>query len=419
MNKHVRIGFVATRLAQTDGVSLETAKWRHVLEGFGHACYCFAGETDWPPELSYVAPEAHFKHPAVQDLNRALFDTATRTPETSLTVERQKQALKDHLYRFIRQNCIQLLIAENVLSLPMHVPLGLALTEVIAETGLPAIGHHHDFAWERTRYAISAAGDYLRAAFPPSLPTLRHVVINSFAAHQLALRTSMNATLIPNVMDFEEPPPAPDDYAADLRTALGIGSGDFFVLQPTRIVPRKRIERAVEFARRLDLSCTLVISHASGDEGHAYLDYVQDFASTMGVRLVFAAPRVDFQRGMGPDGGKVYALADVYQRCDLVTYLSLVEGFGNAFLEAIYYRRPLVISGYDIFKIDILPKGFRVIEVDEFVDEAAVQKARAVLANPSLAAEMGERNYALGLRYYSFRTLERRLAILLDECLRG
>jgi glycosyltransferase involved in cell wall biosynthesis len=301
----------------------------------------------------------------------------------------------------------------------MHVPLGLALTEVIAETGMPAIAHHHDFVWERTRYAISAAGDYLRAAFPPSLPSLRHVVINSFAAHQLALRTSMNAVLIPNVMDFEHPPAGQDDYAADLRTSMCIGPGENLVLQPTRIVPRKRIERAVEFVRRLDLNCTLVVSHASGDEGHAYLDYVQDFAAAMGVRLVFAAPRVGAQRGVGADGSKVYALADVYQQADLVTYLSLVEGFGNAFLEAIYYRRPLVISGYDIFKIDILPKGFRVVEVDEFVDDASVLRARAVLTNPALAAEMCERNFALGLHYYSFRTLERRLAVLLEECLRG
>jgi mannosylglucosylglycerate synthase len=419
MNRHVRIGFVATRLAQTDGVSLETAKWCRVLSDFGHECHCFAGETDWAAEFSYVAPEAHFNYPAVQELNRALFGASTRLPETSLEVERQKQVLKDHLYRFIRQHGIQLLVAENVLSLPMHVPLGLALTEVIAETGMPAIGHHHDFVWERTRYAIGAAGDYLRAAFPPSLPTLHHVVINSFAAHQLALRTSMNSTLIPNVMDFEHPPSPLDDYGADLRTSLGIGPGQYLVLQPTRIVPRKRIERAVEFVRRVGLDCTLVISHASGDEGHAYLDYVQDFAAAMGVRLVFAAPRVDFQRGLGADGGKVYALSDVYQRSDLVTYLSLVEGFGNAFLEAIYYRRPLVISGYDIFKIDILPKGFRVIQVDEFVDEAAVKQARDVLASPDLAAEMCERNFALGRRYYAFHTLERRLAVLLDECLRG
>ena len=32
----LRIGFVSTRFAGTDGVSLETAKWATVLEGMGH-----------------------------------------------------------------------------------------------------------------------------------------------------------------------------------------------------------------------------------------------------------------------------------------------------------------------------------------------------------------------------------------------
>ena len=33
-----------------------------------------------------------------------------------------------------------------------------------------------------------------------------------------------------------------------------------------------------------------------------------------------------------------------------MTYPSSLEGFGNAFLEAIYYRKPLVMSAYEIFK---------------------------------------------------------------------
>jgi len=37
----------------------------------------------------------------------------------------------------------------------MHIPLGLALTEFLAETSLPCIAHHHDFYWERERFAIT------------------------------------------------------------------------------------------------------------------------------------------------------------------------------------------------------------------------------------------------------------------------
>ena len=77
---------------------------------------------------------------------------------------------------------IDLLIAENVLTIPMHVPLGVAITEFLAETRLPAIAHHHDFYWERTRFLVNSVGDYLRMAFPPNLPSIEHVVINSTTA---------------------------------------------------------------------------------------------------------------------------------------------------------------------------------------------------------------------------------------------
>ena len=38
------IGFVSTRFAGTDGVSLESSKWAEVLDKSGHACFWFAGE---------------------------------------------------------------------------------------------------------------------------------------------------------------------------------------------------------------------------------------------------------------------------------------------------------------------------------------------------------------------------------------
>ena len=46
------IGFVSTRFAGTDGVSLEAAKWAEVLDEAGHRCFWFAGELDKPAEIS-------------------------------------------------------------------------------------------------------------------------------------------------------------------------------------------------------------------------------------------------------------------------------------------------------------------------------------------------------------------------------
>jgi glycosyltransferase involved in cell wall biosynthesis len=411
----MQIGFVSTRLAGTDGVSLEARKWADVLSSLDHQCFCFAGEVDWPPERSYVVSEAHFNHPEVRALSESLFGHSVRSSETSQAVQALKGHLTSHLYRFVDAFAPDLLIVENALAIPMNVPLGLALTEFIAETEMPTIGHHHDFSWERARFWPNAASDYLCSAFPPTLPSVRHVVINSIAAEQLAFRIGVGSMLIPNVMDFESPPADSDDYAADLRSTLGIARDEWLILQPTRIVPRKGIERAIELVGRLSSPATLVISHASGDEGTAYKAYLQNYAKLMGVRVLFAADMFDHRRRETPDGRKVYDLRDVYQVADLVTYPSNLEGFGNAFLEAVYHRRPVVVNRYEVFKTDIQPKGFEVIAFDGFATQETVRQVEALLQDPARTAEVVERNYEVGQRYYSYRTLGRGLRGLLDN----
>ena len=53
-----RVAFVSTRIAGTDGVSLEIAKWAHVLERAGVECYYIAGDDllryAFPPTLPRI-----------------------------------------------------------------------------------------------------------------------------------------------------------------------------------------------------------------------------------------------------------------------------------------------------------------------------------------------------------------------------
>ena len=135
-----RIGFVSTRLAGTDGVSLETTKWAQILEALGHECFYFAGESDRPESHTIVAPEAHFTHPDISAINRDLFDDNVRSSKTTGLVHSIRFHLKHHLYHFITPFDINLLIIENALSIPMNIPLGLAITELVAETNIPTIG---------------------------------------------------------------------------------------------------------------------------------------------------------------------------------------------------------------------------------------------------------------------------------------
>lgn len=411
----LNIGFVSTRLAGTDGVSLESAKWSQILESQGHRCFYFAGQSDRPRERTYLVPEAHFKHPIIERIGADLFDDIYRQPTTSETVSALRRRLKQQVRCFVERFQIDLLIIENALSIPMNIPLGLALTEFITECRLPAIAHHHDFAWERPRFALHAAEDYLKAAFPPAISFIHHVVINSYAAEQVALRTGMRSSLIPNVMPFERPPPPPDEVTQSLRRELGIDQEEILLLQPTRVVPRKRIERAIELARKLAQPCCLLITHSSGDEGDTYQTYLQEYADLLGVRVLFAADRFNHQRGVRADGKPVFALADAYHEADLVTYPSTLEGFGNAFLEAIYYRRPLLMSRYEIFKTDIQPKGFEVIAFDDFIADDTVAAVIDLLNNPQLAETRADKNYRLGLKHFSFSVLERRLCALIEQ----
>jgi len=434
-----RIGIVSTRLSGTDGVSLEAAKWAAVLEGLGYSCFYLAGQLDRPPERSRLTPEAFFGHPDIDAINtvafsgtsdvteaadaehptirrRDYFSPYVRPPTVTRRVHELRTYLKGELYAFIRDFDLDLLLVENALAIPLNLPLGLAITEVIAETGIPVIAHHHDFAWERQRFAVNCVGDYIAAAFPPGLPSVRHVVINSVQAQQLAWRTGLTPRVIPNVMDFDRPPPPPDEYARGARADLGVKADEYMILQPTRIIPRKGIEHAIELTRRLGVPATLVISHAADDESGDYTERVREFAHLLDVNVRFESEIVGATRATTGDGRRVYSLADVYPQADLVTYPSSIEGFGNAFLEAIHHRRPLVVNRYSIYEMDIKPHGFRVVEFDNYVSRATIREARRLLEEPALAAEWAEANYALARRYFSFAVLERRLTTLLAEC---
>lgn len=436
-----RIGFISTRFAGTDGVSLETAKWAEVLEGLGHQCFYFCGECDRPESVSHIVPEAFYRHPDIDAINQTVytgswgqmhtqfskqnglkrlsqdfFSIYIRPREITKQIQNLRTYLTDELYKFAKRFNLELLIVENALTIPVNIPLGLAISDFIAETGFPVIAHHHDFYWERQRFLNNSVGDYLSAAFPPNFPSVHHVVLNSVQAKALASRVGVNSMQIPNVMNFNASPKTPDGYADDARKDLGLDENQYLILQPTRIIQRKGIEHAIELTRRLNLPAELVISHAAGDEGTDYEKHVREFSDLLGVTVNFESDIVAPSRGMTPNGRKIYSLDDIYPLADLVTYPSMIEGFGNAFLEAVYYKRPLVINNYSIYEADIKPKGFHVVEFDGFVSEKTLVQVRDILLNPQKYAEKWEQNFHLASRYYSYSMLEHRLGLLLADC---
>ena len=407
-----RIGFLSTRFAGTDGVTLEAQKWAEILTAMGHSCYWMAGIVEAPEDRKYEVPEAFFRHPEVLELHKKVFGTTRRTREITNKIYELKEYLKDHIYRFLEKFQIEVLIPENVLSIPVHIPLGLAVTEVIAETGIPTIAHHHDFAWERDRFVTNAVNDYLRAAFPGALPKVEHVVINSMAQKELARRCSLGSTIIPNVLNFEQPPPGIDDYNRDFRQRIGLSEDDIMILQPTRVIPRKGIEHAIDLVRQLkDPRAKLVISHPVGDEGDEYWRMLRERIEDAQIDVLYIADKVGRTRYEDKEKGiKIYSFYDVYVHADFVTYPSLYEGFGNAFLEAVYFGKPILVNTYAVYARDIAPLGFKTITMHQFITRDVVRQTREILENKEKQKEWARINYEIALKYFSYKVARRKLS---------
>ncbi len=411
-----RMGFVSTRFAGTDGVSLESAKWAEMLWHYEHASFWYAGRLDRDPNASMMVPEACFAHADNVWINERVFGRFTRSREVTRRIYELAEHLKDTLYEFVQRFEIEILIVENALCIPMNVALGVALTHFITETGIPTIAHHHDFYWERTRFSVNGISDILDMAFPPTSTAIQHVTINTLAQEQLAMRKGDSSVLIPNVLDFETPPPEPDEYTSHFREDIGLTSDDILFLQPTRVVPRKGIEHSIGLMARLnDPRCKLVVSHESGDEGDEYLRELREMAGQEGVDLRFVHTSVSPTRSIDDDGRRHYTLADAYSQADFITYPSLYEGFGNALLEAFYYRKPILVNRYSIFVSDIEPKGFQTITMDGFLTRDLVQQVRRVINDPDHRQAMVDQNYELSKAFFSYAVLRRRLRVLITN----
>lgn len=414
-SRRLRIGIVACRLGGTDGVSLEADAWSRALCDLGHETWSFTGRAERRIERCTVEPLAFFGHPDVVAITAALFgaQALARAKQGAEhgdaavveAVQAMASRLQRRLLEFVRRADLQLLVAENTLALPVHVPLGLALARLSAEHAIPILAHHHDLPWERDRFAITPYQELLDEAFPPRHPRVFHVCINTQQRSELLRRLGVSARIIPNTVELHDVPVPPPE----LRAELGLDPGELMILQPTRVVPRKGIEHALELVRRLDRPARLVITGAEGDEGHAYGRHVDALGQLLGVDVVWAADRFAEHRGRRADGVAVYALDDAFAAADLVTYPSMVEGFGRAFLAAVRNRCLIVVNRYPVYDLDLRPLGFKVVEMDGFVTEGTVAQASAVLDEPATRVRWAEHNLALIRRHFSMDVLRRKL----------
>ncbi|MGQ0608296.1 MAG: glycosyltransferase [Chloroflexota bacterium] len=410
----MRIGIAATRLAGVDGVTFETAKWEAVLEGMGHDLRLCAGEVDALRYQARLVPPMHFTWPPAARVTASAFDAESDPTAVRSEIERLVDLLLPVLRDWANLHELDALIVENAWAIPMQLPLAVALRRLVEERRLPTIGHHHDYWWERERFATCVVPEVLEEAFPPDLPWVRHVSINSLGADQLRAHRGIDSMVVPNVFDFgKRRPRRSPAVRRRLRQELGMDDRGLLVVQPTRVVPRKGIELAIELVGRLDdPDAVLLITSPAGDEGLDYLVDLERLAERHKVRLAYAADR------FAPDlDGKpirpAHSLHDAYLAADLITYPSLYEGYGNALVEALYYGVPVVVNRYPVYVADIAPLGLRLVEIDGAITDATISEVRELLANPRKIRDDARHNFTVGQQHLSYSLLRRRLRSLL------
>ena len=167
-----------------------------------------------------------------------------------------------------------------------------------------------------------------------------------------------------------------------------------------------------------------IVSLYQGDEpDENYINEITEQAAQGGFQVHLISDRIAAQRGFDAEGRKLYTNRDVLASADLVTYLPMWEGFGNAFLEAIAAKVPVVVATYLVYKTDIKIMGFKVVEILDNYDEEGrlripdeiVEELHHLLTHPEDRGRMVERNFQIGRRYFGFDSLRRKITDVMDH----
>jgi glycosyltransferase involved in cell wall biosynthesis len=413
----MKIWFLSTRIAGNDGVSLEAERWRKILTKMGHKVTFVAGELD---KAGILIPELHFTWPDIVELHDSVVYGKTNYLQIEERIFDVAGTIEGKLRHALNSGKRpDMIIVANVFSLPMHFPLAVALSRVISEHNIPTVARHHDFWWERKRFLKSTMFPFFKRWFPPLISQIRHVVINSASRDELKSRTGVDAEIIPDSFDFSSKINELDSYSRNFRKDFGIANDDTTFLQATRIVPRKRIELAIELMDKLNNpKFVLVIAGHAGDEGREYMDKLMKLSEESRGRVLFVGDYISANRKLimlnstidqKPERRRIYTLWDAFVNCDLTTYPTFLEGFGNQFIESIYFKKPIIVTPYEVYKKDIRPLGFDVIEMPDKITQVFLAKLNKTLRNPEQMKATAEKNFEIGKKHFSYEATAKKI----------
>ena len=335
-----RGAIISIRLGLADGVSVVARLWQQMLTDIGFEMVTVAAEGPVDrlvPGLGIDQPEG----PDPDQLAAAVAD-------------------------------VDLAVVENLCTIPLNLPAARAVARTLA--GRPAILHHHDPPWQRSRFASVTE-------LPSHDPCWRHVVINRLTAVQFAQR-GLHATVIYNGFDTHRP----EGDRAAMRAQLQVDEQTLLIAHPVRAIPRKNIPAAIAIAEELGGLYWLM---GQAEEGYApALEHILGEARCPVIhRPVARTP-------------------DIYAAADLVVFPSVWEGFGNPPVEAAIWRRPCVVGAYPVAE-ELAEFGFR------WFSPNRLDEVRAFLSSPDIG--LLDQNQAIAQQHFSLERVRADLVALLDE----
>ncbi|NBC82654.1 MAG: hypothetical protein GVY19_04650 [Bacteroidetes bacterium] len=347
------------------------------------------------------------------------------TPPDDLDQQIHEKALyaKDKIAKWVKKNRIDLIIAHNT-SHPYNfitaVGLGYYIEELRAEGIIwpKLLVWWHDSYFEREKFKnpnpiVDKYLRYLPGTFIDGIAFINKVqpAIASKYFHKYDPKIKNNffesrAIVVPNTSSIEwewknkiwdsQMPIAPeqdnynDTFLRDIGLICEIEKRGFtlddtvLLLQHTRVVPRKKIELAIDLAFYLEdrflkdgkKKCmAIIVSGHSGDEQEDYKKFLNEYFELRmreypeaNVIIIFGEKYILSHRDIIVDR-KYYKFAEIpsiiASHGGLGTYFSEVEGYGNNLLEMIAYGLPSVINKYEVYKTDIEELGFDIPAIEE------------------------------------------------------
>ncbi|MFW5748697.1 MAG: glycosyltransferase family 4 protein [Chloroflexota bacterium] len=321
------------------------------LAMLGHRARVIAGRgANFNPEVEFVTV------PQVDSNNEKMLTIKQQIDAGTLPAARFEVAVSqavDALRPVVAD--LDVLIAHNVLTMNLNLPLTAALHSMHEQGALPPlVAWHHDMAWMLPRYQPLLHDGYPWDLLRRPWPGVYHVAVSVERRRMLAELYGIHEqaiTVVPGGVNVE----AFWSLNAEMtRLVQAIDLFDRFpvLLLPARITLRKNIEFAIRVTAALvesGLSRALLIvtgppdPHNSADL--AYFESLRSLRDQLGLQanVIFLTERPSGS----PDDASMVML---FRMADALIFPSRSEGFGLPVIEAALMRMPIFCSNLAVLR---------------------------------------------------------------------